>query len=285
MGVTLFKLAKISTVSSQLHVTQIWIYPIKSLGGIKLKSAKVFEKGLEFDRRYMLVDSSGMAMTQRQHPEMARFRTSITNGVINVTHLGDSISIPVAPREFVAEHKVTIWDDSIMTNELSQPASSWFSERLNTSCRLVFFPEGNSRPVDLKYQISGEHVSLADAYPLLIIGENSLWDLNSRLSEPVPMNRFRPNIVFSGAEAYEEDSWNVFTIGNNRFAAVKPCARCVLTTVNQETAVKGSEPLKTLSRYRTQNNKVYFGQNVIALSADEISEGEIITVISRKLND
>ena len=129
-----------------------------------------------------------------------------------------------------------------------------------------------------EYKINDENVSLADGFPLMIIGMASLDDLNHRLKVPLPMNRFRPNLIFTGGEAYEEDGWKNFTVGKNRFAGVKPCARCVTTTVNQETGEKGMEPLVTLSKYRKKDNQVYFGQNVLAIDKNEIHEGDEIVL-------
>ena len=157
----------------------------------------------------------------------------------------------------------------------------WFSKYLGFSCQLVSFPEANDRPVDPLYSINEEHVSLADAYPFLIIGQRSLDLLNDKLEQPVPMNRFRPNFVFTGRDAHEEDQWREFTIGSNRFAGVKLCARCVLTTVNQDTAEKGIEPLYTLSTYRKVANKVLFGQNLVALDHGIVKVGDRISVISK----
>jgi uncharacterized protein YcbX len=158
--------------------------------------------------------------------------------------------------------------------------SQWFSQRLAMNCRLVYFPESKSRLVDVKYRLDNDHVSLADGYPFLIIGQSSLDDLNSRLEDIVPMNRFRPNFVFTGGHPFEEDNWRIFSIGNNRFAGVKPCGRCVLTTVDQETAVRGVEPLATLSTFRKVNNKINFGQNLIALDCHDIYEGDEIQLES-----
>ena len=152
------------------------------------------------------------------------------------------------------------------------------------TCTLVFFPELNARPVDLTYAKNNEQVSLADAYPYLIIGEASRNDLNEKLEHPVGMKRFRPNFVFTGGDAFEEDTWNNFTIGTVSFYGTKPCARCVLTTVDPETATKGVEPLRTLSSYRKVNAKVLFGQNVVACEPGEVNEGDIINIIDRKAN-
>ncbi len=249
---------------------------IKSLGGIRVKSAKVFEKGLEHDRRWMLIDRDNEFMSQRIYPKMALFKLQIPNYKFQIVHRKDSIILsfnhPVVDKPI----KAVVWDDEVEVHEVSKEFSSWFSERLGIDCKLVSFPENNSRPVDENYQINHENVSLADAYPFLIIGEQSLADLNLRLEVPVPMNRFRPNLVFSGGLPYEEDTWENFSIGKNKFAAVKLCARCVLTTVNQETGEKGIEPLATLSKYRKQDNKVLFGKNLIAIDHDEIFEGDEI---------
>jgi uncharacterized protein len=264
--------------SSSLCLSEIWIYPIKSLGGIRLQASRVLKKGLAFDRRFMLVDVNNVAMTQRQYPEMALFKTSIIDDVIRINYKHETVEIPLSPTDRTRETLAKVWDDSVNVYEPDASLSSWFTQKLRVPCRLLFFPEENSRAVDKTFLARNENVSLADAYPILIIGQESLSELNSRLSSPVPMNRFRPNLVFSGGRPFEEDSWRDFTIGAGKFEAIKPCARCVLTTVDQETAVKGTEPLKTLSTYRTKNNKVYFGQNVILLSGIDIKEGDRITV-------
>lgn len=163
-------------------------------------------------------------------------------------------------------------------NEVSPSHSSWISERLGHPCRLMAFPEKNLRPVDKKYSLNDEHVSLADGYPFLIIGQASLDDLNSRMSAPLPMNRFRPNFVFTGGKAFEEDQWREFHIGDVKFTAVKPCARCVLTTVDQETAEKGKEPLKTLATFREQKNNVLFGMNLIGPGSGVVMVGDEIRI-------
>jgi hypothetical protein len=266
-----------------LWLSEIWIYPIKSLGGVRVKSARVFEKGLEYDRRWMLIDRDNEFMTQRIYPKMARVKLQIQSrwllrSKFKVMHGKDSITLSVN-HSFVAKPiKAIIWDDEVEVYEVDKEYSSWFSARLGVNCKLVSFPEENARPVDQNYQINREHVSLADAYPLLMIGEQSLADLNTRLAEPVPMNRFRPNLVVRGGKPYQEDEWKKFSVGKNEFAGVKPCARCVLTTVNQDTGEKGIEPLATLSTYRKKDNKVLFGQNLIAIDHGKIYEGDEITL-------
>lgn len=262
----------------QLALTEIWTYPIKSLGGIQLGRAKIFEKGLEHDRRWMLIDENNAFLTQRVLPLMALFKLSRSNDSLHVDFNGDSISFNFAAKPRGTEFRTKIWEDEVGVIETSEHLSSWFGEKLNLKCRLVAFPENNLRAVDPRYKVNDEHVSLADAYPFLIIGQSSLDDLNTRLSAPVPMNRFRPNFVFTGGQPFEEDSWRQFTIGGNRFVGVKPCARCVLTTVNQDTGEKGIEPLYTLSTYRKKENKVLFGQNLVALDHGEVAVGDKITI-------
>ena len=260
-------------------LSEIWIYPVKSLGGIRLKSAQVLEKGLQYDRRWMLIDDAGVFMTQRVYPKMALFKVAleVTAKQLMITFHQDQLAIP-----FHQTTSITliskIWDDVVEVREVSETCSSWFSERLGLKCKLVSFPEENLRPVDPLYKVNDEQVGLADGYPFLIIGEQSLADLNARLQRPVPMNRFRPNLVFNGGVPYEEDTWKHFTIGRNRFVGVKTCGRCILTTVNQDTGEKGIEPLYTLAQYRKQNNKICFGQNVVATDHLEIMEGDEITV-------
>ncbi len=261
----------------KLLLSEIWIYPIKSLGGIRLKSSKVKEKGLELDRRWMLIDEHGNFLTQRVFSSMALFELTMTDDLLEVSFKGNQIAIPKKSESNGSPIQSKIWDDSVITYEVNPTISGWFSSMLGMNCRLVSFPEDGSRPVDAAYKINDENVSLADGYPFLIIGQASLDDLNHRLKKPLPINRFRPNFVFTGGEPYQEDSWRNFKIGKNNFIGVKPCARCVLTTVDQETAEKGTEPLATLASYRKRENKIYFGQNVVAVDHYEIYEGDEIS--------
>jgi len=263
---------------AELKLTQIWIYPIKSLGGISLPSAVVKEKGLEYDRRLMLVDETDTAMTQRVFPKMALFKSSIDKGILTITHHQHSLKLDLKKPPLSNPTTVNIWNDVVSAFELNGSYNEWFSELLESPCRLVYFPEENSRPVDPRYEVNHEQVSLADAYPFLIIGQSSLDDLNSRLTESVPMNRFRPNFVFTGGEPFEEDTWRKFSIGATRFVGVKMCARCPLPTVNQDTAERGPEPLKTLATFRKRDNKVYFGQNLVALDYNSVKVGDTIMV-------
>ena len=269
-----------------LQLSEIWIYPVKSLGGIQLQESKVTDRGLELDRRWLLVDNQGRFLSQREYPALALFRPEIVGDNLKITHkvLLDSIDIPLRP-VFVddnAKIKVTVWEDTIEAVEVSQTITGWFTQLLGFSARLVYMPDESERKLDPRYSISGEEInSFSDAYPFLIIGQSSLDDLNSRLKNKVSINRFRPNFVFTGGDAFEEDFWRNFSIGNLPFVGVKPCDRCVMTTVDQEKGVvSGKDPLKTLAKYRNFGNKVLFGQNLIGLGLGIVKVGDPIVVLN-----
>jgi hypothetical protein len=264
---------------ADLMLTEIWIYPIKSLGGIRLDEAIVRGKGLQGDRRWMLIDQDAVALTQRTLPAMALFKVQIDRDQLTITYTKglnkiSSVQFKMSHPRPEASITARVWDDRVQVFEVDPEISHWFSRHLATTCKLVAFPEKNFRAVDPRYSIRNEQVSLADAYPFLIIGQSSLDDLNKRLPEAVPMNRFRPNFVFKGGDAFSEDMWRNLSIGKVRFVGVKKSDRCVLTTVNQDTAEKGVEPLRTLNGYRKAGNKIYFGQNLIALDEGKVSVGD-----------
>ncbi len=261
---------------SSLRISEINVYPVKSLGGISLTYAKVLAKGLENDRRWMLVDDQNVFLTQRIHSRMALFRTAFVEAGVRVSFDGENVTIPFGLG--VGELKAAIWDDQVSVQEVDQKLSDWFSSKLGFRCKLVVFPESYARPIDARYKIGDDHVSLADGYPLLVVTQGSLDDLNSRLKTPVPMNRFRPSVVVTGASPFEEDTWKRFSMGGLHFAGVKPCKRCVLTTVNQDDATRGAEPLATLAKFRSKDNGVYFGQNVIPLGLGSISIGDSVII-------
>lgn len=252
-----------------LYLSEIYIYPIKSLGGISVQQAAVEPRGLQHDRRWMLVDEAGQFLTQRQHAQMALLQVSLQHDGLLVSHkqgLLDPLYIPFVPEQGHSPHElvVQVWGDAVPALEVNSNTSAWFSKALGMPARLVRMAAHAQRPPDPDFAPPGEVVSFADDFPFLLIGQSSLNDLNSRIrSEHIPMNRFRPNLVFSGGEAFAEDSWVDFKIGEHAFSAAKPCARCVVTTINQQTAAKGKEPLKTLATYRAQNGKVMFGQNLL----------------------
>lgn len=266
-----------------LLISELLIYPVKSLGGIRMESCRVTERGFEHDRRWMLVDAKNRFITQREFPELVFFRTAILGNNICITDKRDncSINIPLVTNggETIV---VDIWDDRCEAICMDQPISDWFSERLLQSVRMVYMPDQSRRPVDLAYAENGELTSFSDGYPVLIIGEASLQDLNRRLETPITMDRFRPNIVFKGELPFEEDGFLEIISGDVQFRAVKPCARCILTTTDQESGIRSPEPLKTLSVYRKLNNKIYFGQNLLVLKTGSIQVGDKLTILSHQ---
>jgi len=258
-----------------LRVSQLYIYPVKSLAGIPITSARVTDRGLEHDRRWLLIDPAGVQITQREIPAMALLRPALTPEGLLVTHMPTNhrVLIPFTPTTN-QYREVQCWDDTVTAQFVHPEADAWFSETLNTHCRLVYMPDTTHRQTDLNYTDPGHYTSFADGYPFLLIGEASLDELNSRLEHPLPMNRFRPNIVFSGGTPFEEDELSDFTIGDVQFQGVKRCARCVMTTIDQETAEQGKEPLRTLSRYRAKGHKILFGQNLIHNGRGSIAVGD-----------
>jgi hypothetical protein len=174
---------------------------------------------------------------------------------------------------------VTVWDDKCQAFDAGEDAAAWLSRYLLTQCRLVYFPDNEFRQVDLNYANKGEKTAFSDGFPLLLISQASLDDLNSRLVLHVAMNRFRPNIVVNGCLPFAEDLWKIIRIGNVTYRLVKPCSRCVIPSINIETAEREEEPIKTLAHYRKRDNKIFFGQNVIADVTGDIKVGMKVEVI------
>lgn len=268
-----------------MTISEIWIYPIKSLGGIRLQEAVLTERGLQWDRRWMLLDEQGQFMTQRQITKMSMLEVSLMNDYLEVRHKRKNLSplkIPFFTENTPEVIEAPIWDDYSTACFLNKESDDWFSEALEQNCRLVFMPEEGRRTTTGKTSGRIQKVSFADAYPILMIGQSSLDDLNSRLTTGVPMHRFRPNLVFSGGIPFEEDEWHAFTINKIPFWAEKPCSRCVLTTIDQQTGEKGKEPLATLAKYRNANGKIMFGQNLLFESGGLVKVGDPVEVISYK---
>jgi hypothetical protein len=260
---------------TSITLSALTSYPIKSCRGIALHEARVEERGLELDRRWMLVDGEGVFLTQRQHPTMALLGVDLHDGGLVVKAPGrEDLRIPFDDRG--ERVNVRIWNDTVQAALVGHGTAEWFSAFLGVPVRLVFLPEEIRRPVDPRHAPAGYHTGFSDGYPILLISEASLEDLNSRLRQPVSPNRFRANLVVRGCVPYAEDTWRSFRIGSCVFRIVKPCARCVVTTVNPETGERETEPLKTLEQYRRKDGKVLFGQNVIAETLGSIRIGDTV---------
>lgn len=257
-----------------MKIISIYIYPIKSLGGISVQTSTLLERGLEFDRRWMIVDSNGVFVTQRQFPALVLFSVSITDLGLSIQNGNKSniVQIPLDPLGKKVEVKV--WDDFVRATEVSEEVSEWFSNQLNQDVRLVFMGKDSNRLIDTKYANHNETVSFADGYPVLIANTASMDDLNLRLENKISIERFRPNIVVLGNEAFEEDKWTNITLGNSRVKVVKKCARCVMVNINPNTAVKEKEVLQKLSTYRKEGAKVLFGVNALIIQEGNIQVGD-----------
>ncbi len=255
-----------------VRITQLFIYPIKSLGGIALNTSQVEQRGLRYDRRYMLVDKQGNFLSQRELPQLTLFKLTLVQDGFCVHYQNKQLQVP-----FIMDgniEKVTVWDDEVEAVVAHDLYNQWFSDCLGQPVRLVFMSQTAKRLVSTDYAQQGEEVSFADAYPLLLLSEASLALLNDKLSHPIGMDRFRPNVVVAGCEAHEEETWRVFKTGSSQLKRVKPCARCVVTTINPQTGETGKEPLATLAKYRMDTNKILFGENVLCLQEGEISIGD-----------
>jgi hypothetical protein len=258
-----------------LRISQLLIYPIKSLGGISLDRVRVSDRGFQHDRRWMLVNEDHGFITQRTVPLMALIRVAVGVDGLHITSQLHSSALFVPFGGYLPEFAdVYIWEDTCMAQFVSDEADAWFAAALKIPCRLVYMPEETARVTDPEYAPEGSITSFADAFPFLLIGQASLDELNSRLEQALPMDRFRPNIVFTGGYPYQEDELREFSIRGIRFGGVKPCARCPIPTIDQATAERGKEPLRTLARYRFWNNKVYFGQNLVHQGFGELAVGD-----------
>ncbi len=264
-----------------MRLTKIIIYPIKSLGSVELDFALIDDFGLQYDRRWMLINREGKALTQRELPELSLLNVVLDDDQIIVTHKVDEtlqINVPLTISDG-EKMNVKIWEDECIALKAESSINEQFTKKLGMNVSLVYLPDANGRIVNTQYANKQEITSFTDGFPVLIIGEESLNLLNSKLEEKVTMNRFRPNLVFSGEVAHCEDEFKIFRIGNAYFKAVKPCSRCVVTNINPSTSSKGVEPLKTLNTYRNFNNKVMFGMNILVQSGKVVRVGDKLELV------
>ncbi len=246
-------------------VAALFIYPVKGCRGITLSSARVTERGLEHDREWMVVDADGRFVTQRTEPRLATITTAITPTSLLLTAPGARpLALPLEQSGVTSP--VTVWHDTVPGIDQGPAAAAWLSARLAAAYRLVRFDPAAKRRCNPMYAgTSGAHTAFADGYPLLVLSEASLDDLNGRLVTPLPIDRFRPNLVLSGIDAYDEDHIDQIVVDEVALKMVKPCTRCQVTTIDQRTLERGLEPLHTLAGYRHNAllDGVAFGMNAI----------------------
>ena len=245
---------------------KLFIYPVKSLGGIEVTRARVERRGLQFDRRYMLADSNGRFLTQREHPIMALFRLQFRDDGIEVNAPDGSVLVLPYSIESGEEKKVQIWSSECVCIDAGELYNAFFQKTMGIDVSLVYMPEECERAVNPTFATEGDITAFSDGYPLLVMTTASLDDLNGRLSRPVGWDRFRPNLVLRNEVALEEDHWKTLEFDTVTLRVVKPCSRCVITTINQDTGIASKEPLRTLASYRNFDHNVNFGQNAIPQS-------------------
>ena len=266
-----------------ITVTGLYHYPIKSCAGTALTSAILDARGIRHDRELMIVDAAaGTFLTQRELPRMALIAPRLADGVLVVTAPGMAeITVPVVTQGPTSP--VGIWRDTCEAVDQGDTIAGWLSIFLGHDCRLVRMADDFTRIVDQTYAIGPtDQVGFADGFPCLVIAEESLVDLNTRLDEPLLMNRFRPNIVIAGGAPFGEDRVAVLRIGEIVFHATKSCARCPITTVEQETGKTGKEPLRTFATFRRAKRGVMFGQNLIHAATGTINVGDRVQALEAK---
>jgi uncharacterized protein len=264
-----------------MQVSSLHIYPIKSCAGTAMRACQVGKYGLEGDRTFMVVNPDGRFLTQRELPRMALIAPQLVPDHVRLSAPGTpDLSMPILRTG--APQTVQIWRNSVQAIDQGDAVAAWLSEFLQTSVRLVGAAPDFTRPLNPQYapRLTDE-TTFADGYPVLLIAQASLDALNERLiergHEPLPMNRFRPNIVVSGSTPFAEDDWQRIRLGDVTFDVVKPCPRCPIPAINQDTGISdGKEPLATLATFRTHELGVIFGQNLVHANQGLVKVGDRI---------
>lgn len=260
------------------YLSQITIYPIKSLAGISVNQWPVTSRGLKYDRQWMLVDQHGQFLSQRQLPKMSLIKTRLTKHHLILSAQGiEDLTLDLIPEK--KEHcSVSIWNDQCMAWMVSTIADEWLSDVLNCFCQLVYQPEQYTRLIDQTFGLASDQIYFSDGFPFLLISESSLVSLNSAMNLSLPMLRFRPNLVMANCSSYAEDFWREIQVGEIAFRLPKPCSRCAITTIDTTTGTMGKEPLTTLNKLRKWNNQVFFGQNAIHKNTGILHIGDSLII-------
>jgi uncharacterized protein YcbX len=270
------------------ELRSIHVHPVKALRGFSPREALVEPWGLAGDRRWVLIDDGGKVVTQREHPRLALAAAELLpGGGVRLSAPGCD-PLTVAVPEPVTTVAMEIFGTKVDAVPARDAAHTWCSDYLGLGVRLVHMDvPATRRSVDPDYALPGETVSFADGYPLLLTSEASLDALNSLIAQgdhaaegPLPMNRFRPNVVVAGTTAWAEDDWSGVVIGEVAFRVAKKCGRCVVTTTDQGTAERGKEPLRTLARHRRIGGKLVFGQNLVPRSTGTIRVGDPVRILA-----
>jgi uncharacterized protein YcbX len=269
--------------SGGLSVRALHIYPVKSCRGLALEEAVLEKRGLRHDRRWMVVDEERQFLTQRTDPRLALVGVTIEGEELRLAAAGHGevrLVTSHVPQRGTERTRVRVWKDEVEAADGGAEAAAWMTAWLGRPARLVSLPDDSVRTVNPKYANEGDEVAFADGFPLLIVTTASLADLNAKLKEPIPMDRFRPNVVVDGGEAWAEDAWKRIRIGTVSVRVAKPCARCVVTTTDQQTGARGVEPLRTLATFRSSRDSrgEMFGQNAIPDGEGILRVGDTVTI-------
>lgn len=269
---------------SAFILSDIYIYPVKSLAGIRVDQWPVDAKGLQYDRKWMLIDNKGQFLSQRKLAKMALIHTQIeADHLVLSTQTSGSFKLPLNPNGGTSK-QVQVWHDQCQAKTVSVEVDEWLSDFLERQCQLVYQPEESIRQVDQDYANITDQVGFSDGFPFLITSKASLNALNQAMKMEINMRRFRPNLVIANCDSYEEDSWREISINDIHFRLPKPCSRCIVPSIDPNTAVRDKEPLATLQRLRKWNNKTYFGQNAIHDCSGILTTGNIVNVIKTGSN-
>ncbi len=265
-----------------IEVAALYVYPVKSCAGIRCEQATLDVRGLQHDRGWMVVDEHDEFVTQREHPRLALVSPQLDADILRLTTPeGHTLAIPTAGVTGLTR-QVRVWHEMCEAVDQGNEAAQFFSDWLGEAVRLVKMADNCERQVNPSYAQTPVVTGFSDGFPLLLISEASLDDLNARLDTPLPMNRFRPNLVVKGCNRFAEDGWHQLKIGNIVFHVAKPCDRCAVTTIDQTTGARGVEPLRTLATYRRAGAKVFFGQNIMHRSTGTIAVGTHLEVVADK---
>lgn len=277
-----------------MHLSEIYCYPIKSARGHQLRSAHADRFGLRGDRRWLLIDDEGQFYSQRRLPEMALLDVEALADGLRLSFAGESIvvQLPDASAERVP---ATVWEHSLLAPVACTSVNQWISRLFGESMRLVYCPDDAERAVDADYTPGSREapgteaspgdmplqrlVAFADGFPLLVISQASLDALNARLTVPVPMDRFRPNLVIDGAQAYAEDHWQRLRIGSTVVSLVKPCSRCAIPGIDQQTGQRDPLINRALAQYRRRDGVIYFGMNALTTPGARFALGDTVQVV------
>jgi uncharacterized protein YcbX len=268
-----------------MRLREIWIHPVKSLGGTRVARARIDDRGIVFDRRFMVIDTNGRFVTQREHAQMANLAARIDADRLLLSRpregQGEGATECAVPLEVDGpERDVVVWKDTVRAIDAGDEPARFLSDALSLDVRLVRMPSSTRRAVDPRYATKGELVSFADGFPFLLITDGSLAALNARLDTKVDARRFRPNLVIEGAGPFAEETWREIRIRSIRFFVAKHCSRCTIVNVDPDTGVRGLEPLAALADLNKRDRQVFFGENLFAEGEGEIAEGDDVVVIA-----